>query len=156
MVDGKIDPESPPDIALADEVVERYHEARDVQAAYVQQAGEREHPDWFDVLVETEPLREAAQRVHTTGYRINPEMDEPGYLSPRKICPNARVWMSACSSPVTRRRSRPGGCRVDRCLVDRVRGLSVKIVPLSNTSGKQLIAHGLTLIDLHIKGHYCR
>lgn len=101
VIDAEIDPETSLGVTLTEEVVERYHEARGVQAAYVQQARERERPDWSEVVAETEPLRGAARRVHTAGYSVDPETDEPGYLLPREQCPAARVSMNAGSSPVS-------------------------------------------------------
>ncbi len=97
---GPPGPESPPGAVLAAEVRELYYEAREAEAAYVQRARERGRTDWSRVLAETEPVREAARRVHEVGYGTDPETSQPGYLLPREQCPAALVSMNAGSSPV--------------------------------------------------------
>ncbi|WP_226023866.1 hypothetical protein [Halomicrobium salinisoli] len=98
---GSPGPESSPGAALVAEIRELYYEAREAEAASVQRARERGAPDWSRVLAETEPVREAARRVHAAGYGTDPETGAPGYLLPRELCPAALVSMNAGSSPVT-------------------------------------------------------
>jgi|GEM_PF-1619890 hypothetical protein len=93
--------ETSPGVALATGVTEQYHEAREAEAMYVQRVRERGRPDWSRIVAETEPVRQAARRVHTAGYGIDPETGEPGYLLPRELCPARLVSMNGGSSPVT-------------------------------------------------------
>jgi hypothetical protein len=86
---------------LADAVVDRYYEAREVEAAYVQHARERGRSDWATVVAETEPVREAARQVHTAGYGVDPKTGQMDYLLPTELCPARRVSMNDGSSPVT-------------------------------------------------------
>jgi hypothetical protein len=93
-------PETEPGVALAAVVEERYYEAREVQAEYIEQAREQGRSDWSQIVEETEPVRTATRRVHTAGYGTIPEADEPDYLLSRERCPARRVSMNAGSSPV--------------------------------------------------------
>lgn len=93
-------PETEPGVALAAVVEERYYEAREVQAEYIEQAREQGRSDWSQIVEETEPVRTATRRVHTAGYGTSPEADEPDYLLSRGRCPARRVSMNAGSSPV--------------------------------------------------------
>lgn len=88
-------------VAFATGVKELYHEAREAEASYVQQARNRGRPNWSRIVAETEPVREAARRVHTAGYGIDSETGEPDYLLPRELCPAHLVSMNIGSSPIT-------------------------------------------------------
>jgi len=90
-----------PEEALTDTVVDLYYEAREAEAAYVQQVRERERSDWATVVAETKPVREAACRVHTAGYGTDPKTGQRDYLLSKELCPARRVSMNDGSSPVT-------------------------------------------------------
>ena len=87
--------------ALATEIKELYHEAREAEAAYVERARSREHPDWSAVVAATKPVRDAARQVHVAGYRVDPETGESEYLLPADLCPARLVSMNAGSTSVT-------------------------------------------------------
>lgn len=87
-------------VALASTVEEQYHDAREVQATYVQRTRERGRRDWTQIVAETEPVRTATRQVHTAGYGIDPETGQQGYLLPSELCPADRVSMNPGSSPV--------------------------------------------------------
>jgi hypothetical protein len=87
-------------LALATVVTERYYEACETQAKYVEQTREQGCANWSQIVEETEPVRGAIRRVHTAGYGINPETGEPDYLLPRETCPAQLVSMNTGSSPV--------------------------------------------------------
>ncbi|WP_459193222.1 hypothetical protein [Halosimplex sp. J119] len=95
------DTDASPGVALAAEIEALYYEAREVEAAYIQQVRKGSRPDWSRVLADTDPVREAALRVHAAGFGIDPETGDPGYLLPRELCPAALVSMNPGSSPVT-------------------------------------------------------
>jgi hypothetical protein len=88
-------------IALTTRVTQRYHESRDVEARYTQQARDSGRQDWSQIVAETDPIRDVARRVHTAGYEGDPESGEPGYLFPKTLCPAVQVSMNAGSSPVS-------------------------------------------------------
>jgi len=90
-----------PGEALADAVVDLYYEARETEATYVQQAREQSRSNWARIVAETDPVRDAARRVHTAGYGVDPETGEQDYLLPEELCPARRVSMNDGSSPVT-------------------------------------------------------
>lgn len=87
-------------VALANGVVELYHEARNAQATYIQRARNDGRGDWSQIVAETEPIRRATRRVHTAGYGTDPDSGERGYLVPAEVCPAKRVSMNPGSSPV--------------------------------------------------------
>ncbi|MFB6084858.1 MAG: hypothetical protein ABEJ94_11515 [Halorientalis sp.] len=90
-----------PEEVLADAIVDLYYEAREAEGAYVQQAREWGRSDWTTVVAETEPVREAARRVHTAGYGIDSKTGQKDYLLPKELCPARRVSMNDGSSPIT-------------------------------------------------------
>lgn len=92
---------SSPEVTFATMVKRLYYEACEAEAAFVQQARERGQPDWSRIVAETEPVREAARRVHMAGYEIDSETDELDYLLPRELCPVHLVSMNNASDPQT-------------------------------------------------------
>jgi hypothetical protein len=90
-----------PATELAVAVEASYHEAREAEAAYVEQARKREDFDWSAVVAATEPVRDAARQVHVAGYGVDPETGEAGYLLPADHCLARRVSMNPGSTPVT-------------------------------------------------------
>jgi len=91
---------SSPEVSLATEVKRLYYEACEAEAAYLQQARERGRSDWFQIVAEVEPIRKAAQGVHTAGYEIDSETNELDYQLPREQCPAHLVSMNGGSSPI--------------------------------------------------------
>jgi len=98
---SKSEAETSPGVVLATEIKDLYQEVREVEATYVEQARKRGRSDWSRIVVETEPVRAAAQKVHTAGYGTDPVTGEPGYLLPEEMCPASLVSMNAGSSTVT-------------------------------------------------------
>lgn len=87
-------------VALTEIVTDRYYDARETQAKYVQQVRERDRPDWDAVLAATESVREASRKVHTIGPHSRTETGDPHENLPREACPACRVSMNAGSEPV--------------------------------------------------------
>jgi len=87
-------------IALTEVITDRYYEAREIQAKYVQQVRERDRPDWDAVLAMTESGREASRRVHTIGPHPRTEAGDPHENLSREACPACRVSMNAGSELV--------------------------------------------------------
>jgi hypothetical protein len=96
----EIDRAVSPGVALATAIREQYHEARELEATYIDQYRDRKRPDWHAFIDETEPLRKAARRVHTAGYEVD-STGESTYRIPPEMCPAHLVSMNANSSPVT-------------------------------------------------------
>ncbi|MXR52945.1 hypothetical protein GRX03_15200 [Halovenus sp. WSH3] len=92
---GTVDSQTPAGVALANRVQDLYLEGRRLESRYVERARERDQPDWETVVDETETIRQAAVRVHATGYD-----PDSGYELPERMCPAALVSMNAGSSPV--------------------------------------------------------
>lgn len=82
-------------------VTDRYYEACEARAKYVEETREQGCSNWSRIVEETASVREAIQQVHTTGYRIDPETGERDYLLPSEQCPAQAVSMNTGCSPVT-------------------------------------------------------
>lgn len=93
--------EQSPGVALATEIVDRYHEAREAEGEYVEQQRSRGRSDWSRIVAETEPVRTAARRVHLAGYGADSGAGVPECVVPEEMCPASLVSMNPGSSPVT-------------------------------------------------------
>ena len=99
---AEADGSTPVDVgdALATNVETQYYRVNELAGEYVQQVRASGRPDWDRVVAATRPARHACQRVHASGFGIDPETGDPGYILPTSLCPAHRVSMNAGSEPV--------------------------------------------------------